>query len=80
MQTLVNKKLNRNNCTDETKCIYLGRKLSDFHAASCHNCPGFFDVQQNLCCTKIDMLHFEIFVLLLKTYCLEVKKSDDGLV
>lgn len=77
MQTPVNEKLNRNNCTDETKCIYLGRKFSDFCAASCHSCPGFFNVELNLCFTKIDMLLFEFFVLLLKTYCLKVQKSDD---
>lgn len=57
----------------------LGRKFSDFHTASCHNCSGLFDVELNFCFTKIDILHFEFFVLLLQTYCFQVKKSDDGL-
>lgn len=77
MQTPVNEKLNRNHCKDETKKIYLGRKFSGFHAASFHNCPGFFDVELNACFTKIDTLHFEFFVLLLKTYCLKLKKMVD---
>lgn len=75
VQTPVNEKFNRNYCTDETKNIYLGRKFSDFHAPSCHDFSGFFDVELNLCFTKANILHFEFFVLLFKTCCLKVKKK-----